>query len=195
MKYIITFLIALLHLPVSGQSNRKSDIEKLMGNVYSVSDFLRIADSIQMSVSELSDYPIIFPIKKPVVSSGFGWWKHPIYKVRKFHTGIDIAKAKGTPVYAAGNGIVIRKGYVSGYGNFIEIEHSGGFRSFYAHLSKAMVNIGDSVSITEQIACVGNTGVTTGSHLHYEVRKGNRFLNSIEWCYCLLEIISKEETV
>lgn len=187
--------IVLLHLPVSGQLNRKSEIETLMRNVYSVSDFLRIADSIQMSVSELSDYPIIFPIKKPVVSSGFGWRKHPIYKVRKFHKGIDIAKTKGTPVYAAGNGVVVRKGYNSGYGNFIEIEHSGGFRSFYAYLSKAMVNIGDSVSITQQIACVGNTGVTTGSHLHYEVRKGNHFLNPIEWCYCLLQIISKEKTV
>jgi murein DD-endopeptidase MepM/ murein hydrolase activator NlpD len=195
MKYIITVFIALLYLPVSGQLNRKSEIETLMKNVYSVSDFLRIADSIQMSVSELSDYPVIFPIKKPVVSSGFGWRKHPIYKVRKFHTGIDFAKTKGTPVYAVGNGIVIRKGYVSGYGNVIEIEHSGGFRSFYDHLSKAMVNIGDSVSITQQIACVGNTGVTTGSHLHYEIRKGKRYLNPIEWCYCLLQIISKEETV
>ncbi|MDR1203661.1 MAG: M23 family metallopeptidase [Tannerellaceae bacterium] len=194
MKYIITVFIALL--PISGWSNsspnRKPEIEMLMKNVYSVSDFLRIADSMQMSVSELSDYPVIFPIKQPVVSSGFGWRKHPIYKVRKFHTGIDIAKAKGTPVYAAGNGIVIRKGYVSGYGNFIEIEHSGGFRSFYAHLSRALVNIGDSVTITQQIACVGNTGVTTGSHLHYEVRKDKRFLNPSEWCYCLLAILKDE---
>jgi murein DD-endopeptidase MepM/ murein hydrolase activator NlpD len=95
-------------------------------------------------------------------------------------------------VYATGNGIVIRKGYDSGYGNYIEIQHAGSFRSFYAHLSKTMVNIGNSVSITGQIACVGNTGVTTGSHLHYEVRKGKRFLNPKEWCYCLLEILKDE---
>jgi len=191
MKYTILFLFALLHLPVSGQPNRKTEIEKLTETVYSAKEFQQIADSLQLSVSELSDYPVIFPIKKPVISSGFGMRKHPIYKVRKFHTGIDIAKAKGTPVYATGNGIVTRKGYASGYGNFIEIQHAGNFRSFYAHLSKTMVNAGDSVGIAQQIACVGNTGLATGSHLHYEVRKGNYFLNPIEWCYCLSEILNK----
>lgn len=118
--------------------------------------------------------------------------KHPIYKVRKFHTGIDIPKAKGTAVYATGNGIVVRKGYSSGYGNFIEIKHAGGFRSFYAHLSKTLVNVGDSVNIAQQIGCVGNSGIVTGSHLHYEVKKGKRFLNPSEWCYCLREILNKQ---
>ena len=193
MRYITILFIALLHLPVSGQlrnlPNRKSEIEKLTEKIYSVKEFQQIADSLQMSVSELSDYPVIFPIKKPVISSGFGMRKHPIYKVRKFHTGIDIAKAKGTPVFASGNGIVTRKGYATGYGNYIEIEHSGSFCSFYAHLSKAFVNVGDTVNITQQIACVGNTGRTTGSHLHYEIRKNKRFLNPKEWCYCLIEIM------
>lgn len=172
--------------------NRKQKIEKCTGQIYSIKEFWRIADSMQMSVSELSDYPVIFPIKKPVISSGFGMRKHPVYKVRKFHTGIDIPKTKGTPVYASGNGRVVHKGYCSGYGNYIEIEHAGGFRSFYAHLSKTMVNIGDSVSIATQIACVGNTGVATGSHLHYEIRKGKRFLNPTGWCYCLIEIWNKQ---
>ena len=63
------------------------------------------------------------------------------------------------------------------------------FCSFYAHLSKAFVNVGDTVSITQQIACVGNTGRTTGSHLHYEIRKGKRFLNPKEWCYCLINLL------
>jgi murein DD-endopeptidase MepM/ murein hydrolase activator NlpD len=106
-------------------------------------------------------------------------------------TGIDFAKTKGTPVYATGNGIVIRKGYDSGYGNFIEIKHAGGFSSFYAHLSKTMVNTGDSVSIAQQIACVGNTGITTGYHLHYEIRKGKGFLNPTRWCCYLFEILKK----
>lgn len=192
MKYLITFFIALLYLPVWGQTcdslNEKPEIEK----VYSAKGFLRVADSLQLSVSELSDYPVIFPIKHPTISSGFGMRKHPVFKVRKFHTGIDIPKTKGTPVYATGNGIVVRKGYDSGYGNYIEIRHAGGFHSFYAHLSRMLVSIGDSVSITEQIACVGNTGVATGSHLHYEVRKGKYFLNPKEWCYCLYDIIKKE---
>lgn len=135
-----------------------------------------------------------FPIKKPErISSGFGMRKHPIYRVWKFHTGIDISSTKGTPVYATGNGIVVRKGYCSGYGNYIEIEHAGGFHSFYAHLSRTMVNVGDSVEIARQIACVGSTGIATGSHLHYEVRKGKRYLNPTGWCYLLFEILKTSD--
>lgn len=184
--------IALLHLSVSGQPNRKTELETFTEHIYSVKEFRQIADSLQLSVSELSDYPVISPVKRPVVSSGFEMRRHPIYKVRKFHTGIDLPKAKGTAVYAAGNGTVIRKGYCSGYGNFIEIQHAGGFRSFYAHLSKTMVNVGDSVNITQQIACVGNTGVSTGNHLHYEIRKGNRFLNPAGWYDYLFEILKNK---
>jgi murein DD-endopeptidase MepM/ murein hydrolase activator NlpD len=189
MKYTLTLFIALLYLPASGQLTPKAEIERFTEKVYSAGEFRRIADSLQMSVGELCDYPVIFPVRKPDrISSGFGMRRHPIYKVRKFHTGIDIVAVKGTPVYAAGSGIVSRKGYSSGYGYYIEIQHAGGFRSFYAHLSRTLVNAGDSVVIATQIACVGNTGVSTGSHLHYEIKKGKRFLNPIEWCYLLYEI-------
>lgn len=189
--------IVLLHLSASGQTgdslNRRPEIEKWMEQVYSVKEFQRIADSLQMSIDELSDYPVIFPIKKPErISSGFGMRYHPIYRVRKFHTGIDISGAKGTPVYATANGIVVRKGYCSGYGNYIEIKHAGGFHSFYAHLSKTMVSVGDVVNIATQIGCVGNTGISTGSHLHYEVRKGNCYLNPTGWCYLLFEILKNK---
>ena len=192
MKYLIMFFAVLLYLPASGQTfdslNRKTEIEKCMNPVYSINEFCRIADSLQMSINELCDYPVIFPIKEPEhISSGFGMRYHPVYRIRKFHTGIDIPKTKGTPVYATGNGIVSRKGYCSGYGNFIEIQHAGGFRSFYAHLSRTIVNIGDSVNIIQQIAYVGNTGVATSCHLHYEVRKGKRFLNPMGWCCVLYE--------
>ncbi|MDD2437183.1 MAG: M23 family metallopeptidase [Massilibacteroides sp.] len=194
MKYLIILFAVLLHLPVSAHPydslNRKSDIEECTEHIYSIDEFQRVADSMQMTISELCDYPVIFPIKEPErISSGFGMRYHPVYKRRKFHTGIDIPKTKGTPVYASGNGIVVRKGYCSGYGNYIEIQHAGGFRSFYAHLSKTIVSIGDSVNIATQIACVGNTGISTGCHLHYEIRKGKRFLNPIGWCCCLLEIL------
>lgn len=190
MKYILMFCIALFHLSASGQPgdslNRKVEIEKCMEQVYSITEFQQVADSLKLSTSELCDYPVIFPIRKPErISSGFGMRYHPIYRVRKFHTGIDISGTKDTPVYTTGNGIVTRKGFCSGYGNFIEIEHAGGFRSFYAHLSKTMVGVGDLVSIATQIAYIGNTGVATGNHLHYEVRKGNRYLNPTGWCYLL----------
>jgi len=189
MRTITLFIIVLLCLHASAQPSRKSEIEQFTEKIYSAKEFQRIANSIQISIEELSDYPIIFPIKKPVISSGFGMRYHPVYKMWKFHIGIDIPKTKCTPVYATGNGVVVRKGYDSGYGNYIEIRHAGGFRSFYAHLSKTMVNIGDSVSIAGQIACLGNTGISTGSHLHYEIRKGKYFLNPKEWCYLLSEVL------
>lgn len=199
MKYIVLFFAVLLYAPVFGQPtdipNRKPEIEKLTETVYSVSEFRRIADSLQLSVTELSCYPVIPPVRNPRISSGFGERKHPIYKRQLFHTGIDFAETRGTPVYATGSGIVVRKGYDPGYGYFIEIEHAGGFRSFYAHLSKTLVNVGDSVRMGKYIACVGNSGLTTGYHLHYEIRKGNRFLNPIEWCWCLLEVWIKKNNI
>lgn len=193
MKYIIVFFITFLHLIVSGQPGNaisiKREIEKCMEQVYTVSEFQQIADSFQMSTSELCDYPVIFPIKKPErITSGFGMRYHPIFRIWKFHTGVDISANKGTPVYATGNGIVVGIGYSSGYGIYIEIQHAGGFRSFYAHLSWVMVYVGDSVEIARQIGCVGNTGATTGSHLHYEVRKGKRYLNPTGRCWLLFEI-------
>lgn len=196
MKYLIMLFAVLLYLPVSGQPldllNRKPEIEEYTKATHSINEFQRIVDSIGLSIDELCNYPVIFPLKKPFrISSGFGMRYHPVYKRRKFHTGIDIVERKGTPVYATGNGVVTRKGYNSGYGYFIEIEHAGNFRSFYAHLSRTIVNIGDSVNITQQIACVGNTGVATGYHLHYEVRKGKRFLNPTGWCACLSGMVKK----
>ncbi len=192
MKNITLFFIALFCFPIlaigqpTGSSDRKLEIERLAEDICSITEFQCIADSLQMTIDELCNFPIIFPIKKlERISSGFGWRMHPISKVRQFHTGIDIPKAKGTPVYATGNGVVIRKGYCSGYGNFVEIQHAGDFRTLYAHLSQTMVNVGNSVNIAQQIGCVGNTGVSTGSHLHYEVRKRKRYLNPKEWCYCL----------
>ena len=183
----------MLHLPLWGQPddslNKKPEIERCMEQVYSANEFQWIADSLQLSFGELCNYPVIFPIKKAQrISSGFGMRVHPVYRVRKFHTGIDISGVKGTPVYATGNGIIVRKGYCSGYGNYIEIKHAGGFHSFYAHLSRTMVNVRDSVGIAQQIAYVGSTGIATGSHLHYEIRKGKYYLNPTGWCYLLFEI-------
>lgn len=88
---------------------------------------------------------------------------------------------------------MIAIGYDSGYGYFTEIQHAGGFRSFYAHLSKILVNVGERVNITQQIACVGNSGIATGSHLHYEVRKDKRFLNPAEWSFCLYNVCIEQQ--
>lgn len=194
MKYILTLLIAFLHLPLwAGQSKfytRRLQIEEYTKQAASLNDFRQVADSLHLTIDELCDYPVIFPIRQTRrISSGFGMRWHPIKKRRQFHTGIDIPQRKGTPVYATGNGIVIATGYDSGYGYFVEIQHAGGFHSFYAHLSRILVNVGERVGITQQIACVGNTGASIGSHLHYEVRKGTHYLNPIGWCWYLFRVL------
>ena len=95
-KNIVLFFLILLHLPVFGQPNdipnRQPEIEKLTEEIYSATEFQRIVDSLQLSVDELSCYPVISPVKQPMISSGFGMRIHPIYKVRKFHTGIDFSE-------------------------------------------------------------------------------------------------------
>ena len=186
------FVILYIPEPVFGQEaiNRQVEIEKLLKQVYTVQEFIQIADSLQLSIDELSDYPVILPVRKPLrVSSGFGLRIHPVSRVRHFHTGIDIPKSEGTPVYATANGVVIGKGYNTGYGEYIEVQHAGNFRSFYSHLSNVLVNVGDTVYIAEQVAHVGNTGISTGSHLHYEIRKGEYVLDPIGWCQSLFKII------
>ena len=197
MKYIVLFFAVFLYPPVFGQPNdmpnRKLEFEILTETMYTATEFQRIADSLQMSVSESSCYLIISPIRYSVILPGFGNRRHPIYKRIKFHTRIDFAELKGTPVYATGSGVVIRKGYNSGHGNFIEIQHADVFHSFYAHLSKTLVNAGDSASMGKYIASVSNRGITTGYHLHYEIRKSNRFLNPMEWCWCLVDFALKQK--
>ena len=100
MKYITICLLVLLHCTTSavGQLNRKGAIAQWMQAPCSIQDVQRIVDSLQLTIAELSDYPMLVPIKQPTISSGFGWRIHPIYKVRKFHRGVDIPKPKGTLV-------------------------------------------------------------------------------------------------
>jgi len=95
---------------------------------------------------------------------------HPIHNRPMPHPGIDIAANKGTPIYAAAKGRVVRAGWVVGYGLTIEIDHGYGYTTLYGHASKLLVRRGDQVTRGDVIAQVGATGVTTSSHLHYEVR-------------------------
>ena len=111
------------------------------------------------------------PLPKGVVSSGYGNRISPFTGHNSFHNGIDIAAPMNTPVYAARDGEVVATGFNRTFGNYIEVAHAGGYSTFYGHLNKIFVELHDQVRSTIIIAEVGSTGLSTGPHLHFEVRR------------------------
>lgn len=105
------------------------------------------------------------------ISSGFGERIHPIYGDRRFHAGIDIPMPEGTPVRAAGEGVVRFAGWQRGYGYMVEVEHPDGYSTRYAHNAELLVEEGQAVTAETVLAKSGSTGNSTGPHLHFEVRK------------------------
>lgn len=112
------------------------------------------------------------------ISSPFGWRIHPVLKTRKFHSGVDLPKPTGTPVYATKEGKVIQAGNKgNSYGIHVMIDHGGGFVSIYGHLSSVDVKAGDMVQGGQLIGRVGSTGRSTGPHLHFEVRQNGKAID------------------
>lgn len=114
------------------------------------------------------------PAIKPITgerTSGFGMRMHPIYRIFKFHSGQDFHAPIGTAVFATGDGVIESAEFNSGYGNLVVIDHGFGYKTSYAHLSKFHVKAGEKIKRGQQIAESGNTGVSDGPHLHYEVMK------------------------
>lgn len=116
------------------------------------------------------------------ISSYFGNRLHPVLKVYKMHTGVDIAGAgcNGKNVVAAANGKVITAGWISGYGYTVMIDHGGGIVTLYAHSQKLLVKKGDTVKAGDVIMLVGSTGYATGPHVHFEVRVNGKYVNPLD---------------
>lgn len=120
----------------------------------------------------LENIPAIQPVlNKDLtrVASGYGWRIHPIYHTKKFHQGMDFTAPVGTDVFATGNAKVTFVGWKQGYGNTVMLDHGFGYETLYAHLFKPLVKVGQRVKRGDIIALVGNSGMSTGPHLHYEV--------------------------
>ncbi|MEZ4771580.1 MAG: M23 family metallopeptidase [Bacteroidia bacterium] len=114
--------------------------------------------------------PYLSPVKNGLVVSGFGMRMHPVLQESRMHQGVDFRAKEGTAVYAAGSGIVLEAVETSGsYGMMIDIHHDNSYVSRYAHLSKMVVTAGEVVIAGQLIGYSGNTGLSTGPHLHYEV--------------------------
>jgi murein DD-endopeptidase MepM/ murein hydrolase activator NlpD len=112
---------------------------------------------------------LFWPTSGPIVS-GFGYRVHPVYGTTRFHSGVDIDGACGQPIFAGEDGTVLSAGSNGGYGNFTVVDHGDGLATAYAHQSSVGVSSGQSVSRGQQIGLVGTTGLSTGCHLHFEVR-------------------------
>ena len=108
------------------------------------------------------------PVNAPITSN-FGWRIHPIYGTRRLHAGTDFGVDEGTPVHAADGGVVVEAGWVSGYGYTVIIDHGNGMSTLYAHNSDVAVSPGQTVSKGQVVSYSGNTGGSTGPHLHFEV--------------------------
>lgn len=135
--------------------------------------FELLLDSLENQLSLMASTPTIRPTKG-MITSGFGYRKSPFTGLRDFHQGLDIGSKIGTPVKATADGKVTFAGKQGALGNLIVIDHGHGMITRYGHLNKILVNRGDIVNRGKIIGEVGNTGRSTGSHLHYEV-----LLNSV----------------
>lgn len=137
----------------------------------------RVFDMARRKSEMLACIPAIIPVKEneiSQISSYFGYRTDPIYKVTKYHSGMDFAAQPGTAVYATGDGVVVKmeRNYW-GYGNLLTIDHGYGYKTQYAHLRDFAVHMGQTVKRGQVVGTVGRTGKATGPHLHYEVLKND----------------------
>jgi len=163
-------------------------IDQLSRELYVQSkSFDEVYDLAKNKAKMLASIPGIQPISNKDltrIASGYGYRIHPIYKTLRMHDGIDFTAPVGTPIYATGNGTIERKkSRMSGYGKVVMIDHGYGYETLYAHMSKIIVRPGQKVKRGEIIGYVGNTGRSTGPHLHYEVRKNSKPINPVHFFY------------
>ena len=130
--------------------------------------------------AQVSPKGMIWPVNGPI-TSGFGWREHPIFHDQRFHTGIDIGVPQGTPIKAAGSGVVLFAGVKNGYGNTLIIDHGGGIATLYAHQSALGASVGQPVTRGQIVGSTGCTGYCTGPHLHFEVRVNGEPVDPMGW--------------
>lgn len=161
------------------EANMKADqlVVRLAAQSRSLSELEQIASK---KSDMLKSIPAIRPLKNMhTITSGFGRRYHPILKTLRAHTGVDITAPKGTPVYATADGTVSGENPGSGYGIAVLINHGYSYQTLYAHLSKKAVKPGQKVKRGQLIGYVGSTGMSSGSHLHYEVIKNGTPVNPV----------------
>lgn len=149
--------------------------------------FDEVLDLAKQKRELLQSIPAIQPVRNEDLkrmASGYGYRIHPIYKVRKFHYGMDFSAPTGTDIFATGDGVVVKVSrQYNGYGRHVIVKHGFGYETLYAHMSKILVKEGQTVHRGEVIGLVGNTGTSVAPHLHYEVVKDGKKVNPAHYYF------------
>jgi murein DD-endopeptidase MepM/ murein hydrolase activator NlpD len=145
------------------------------------SSFKEAADSLAVHSARLAATPSIMPTQGWLSSAFSSMRSHPILHVARPHEGIDVTAPQGTPIEAPAAGVIRDAGWESGYGNTVVIDHGFGTQTKFAHASKLLVREGQRVTRGQRIALVGNTGLATGPHLHYEVHVNGRAVDPLRY--------------
>lgn len=136
----------------------------------------------ELPLAVMDSIPSASPLKRNTffLSSGYGLRKHPLKASKTRHKGVDLATEKGTPIFSSAAGTVIELGYEpKGYGYFVRLQHSFGFETLYGHLSEVVLKVSTEIRSQQLIGYSGNTGFSTGPHLHYEVIKNGKAIDPI----------------
>ena len=136
---------------------------------------------------------LIMPVIGGHITSGFGMRRHPVLGYSRLHAGIDFGAAYGSPIYAVSDGRVSFSGWHGGHGNYVRLEHGGGFGTGYGHMSRIAVGSGSTVRAGQVIGYVGSTGLSTGPHLHYELYRNNTPVNPMTVSFTVVNQVDPAE--
>jgi murein DD-endopeptidase MepM/ murein hydrolase activator NlpD len=163
-------------------------VDQLTKQLYILSKSYDEISELATKKSEmLASIPAIQPVSNKDLSriaSGFGFRIHPVYKAVKFHEGLDFSAPQGTEIYATGDGVIAKAEFDRrGFGNYVVIDHGYGYQTVYAHMQKYTVKVGQRIKRGELLGYIGNTGMSTAPHLHYEVIKNGKKVNPINFFF------------
>ncbi|HEX5435925.1 MAG TPA: M23 family metallopeptidase [Gemmatimonadaceae bacterium] len=170
--------------PAAGRYTRDADIavDRLIHRAnWLAASFAEVSDTLERNVELLNHTPSIMPTAGWLSSAFSRDRYHPILHIRRPHDGIDVAAPMGTPIVAPAAGVVSFVGREHGYGNVLEIDHGNRIETKYAHCSRILVKKGQHVERGEKIALVGDTGLSTGPHLHYEIHVDGKVVNPLTY--------------
>lgn len=200
LTYIIglLFIFSIPNFCYGQDVSIEEEIEVLIKEAKNFNEIEKIIMLITWESPIIKNIPSISPVLPPDfrnihISSAYGGRYHPVTGEYKHHSGIDLPCHMRDTIYAPATGLISETGYNSLLGNYIKIKHLYEFETVFGHLDEVLVEIGNVVIQGEQIALGGNTGRSTGSHLHYGIKKNGQDINAYPFCFLFLNYMLKSE--